>query len=394
VVGGLGVLLQTQGNLLVSILAAGLVAVLFQPLRYRLQRVVNHLLYGERDEPYTVLSRLGQRLEGTLFPDTVLSTVVRTVAEALKLPYVAVEIERSNKFEVAAAIGKPINNPRRIPLVYGGETVGRLVLGPRAASEDFTSADLRLLEDLARQIGAAVHAARLTEEAVRLSADLQKSRERLVTAREEERRRLRRDLHDGLGPQLASLTMRAEAARDLMPDDPGRADEVLVGLTEQAQAAVADVRRLVYALRPPALDALGLLGALGSLAAHHDHGSLRVTVEAPEELPPLSAAVEVAAYLIALEATNNAAHHAAARKCAICLTLTDDTLRLDIADDGRGIAEDHAPGVGLVSMRERAEELGGFFAVEDLPAGGTRIRARLPFVGDEALRPNRNEELE
>jgi signal transduction histidine kinase len=350
-----------------------------------LQRVVNHLLYGERDEPYMVLSRLGQRLEGTLFPDTVLSTVVRTVAEALKLPYVAVEIERSNTFEAAAATGKPINNPLRIPLVYGGGTVGRLVLGPRAASEDFTSADLRLLEDLARQIGAAVHAARLTEEAVRLSADLQKSRERLVTAREEERRRLRRDLHDGLGPQLASLTMRAEAARDLIPEHPVRADEVLAGLTEQAQAAVADIRRLVYALRPPALDALGLLGALRSHASHYDHGGVRVTVEAPEELPSLPAAVEVAAYLIALEATNNVTRHADARNCTIHLTLTGDTLRLEIADDGKGIAEDRAPGVGLVSMRERAEELGGSFTIGILPAGGTCVQACLPCAWDEAF---------
>ncbi len=177
VVGYLGATFRTGGNLAVSLVATGVVAVLFAPLRDRLQRAVNRLLYGERDEPYAVLSRLGQRLEATISPGAVLSTVVETIAEALKLPYAAVEIERNGAFETEAATGERVEDPLRLPLVYGGETVGRLVLGPRTGNADFTPADRRLLEDLARQIGAAVHA-------TRLSGDLQRSRERLVTARE------------------------------------------------------------------------------------------------------------------------------------------------------------------------------------------------------------------
>lgn len=199
-----------------------------------------------------------------------------------------------------------------------------------------------------------------------------------MSAREEERRRLRRDLHDELGPQLASLTMKTEAARDLLAVDIRRADALLGGVLNQAQEAVSDIRRLVYALRPPALDALGLSKALLSQARNRDHGGLRVSVEAPEDLPPLPAAVEVATYRIALEALNNAAQHADARNCTIRLSLEDDTLRLEVQDDGRGIGNDHGTGVGLYSMRERAEELGGSFVVEPASAGGTLIRASLP----------------
>jgi signal transduction histidine kinase len=273
-----------------------------------------------------------------------------------------------------------VDRPLEAPLVYGGETVGRLILGPRAGDETFGPADRRLLEDLAHQIGVAAHAVRLSDEALRLSADLQRSRERLVTAREEERRRLRRDLHDGLGPQLAGLTMTAEAARDLVSADPERAKELLSDLTERAQAAVADVRHLVYALRPPALDALGLLGALRAHADHHNDGGVNVSVEAPEQLPPLPAAVEVAAYRIALEAINNAERHAAARTCVVRIALDEvaAALRVEIVDDGRGIGEERGTGVGLSSMRERAAELGGRFSVEAPPAGGTRVRAYLP----------------
>lgn len=393
VVGGLGALLHRPDNLLVSLFATGLVAVLFAPLRDRLQRSVNRLMYGERDDPYAVLSRLGQRLEVALAPDAVLSTVVKAVAEALKSPFVAIELERNGMFEVAAVTGDPAKDPLRLPLVYAGETVGRLVLGRRQGEEDFSSADRRLLDDLARQVGVAVHATRLTDEALRLSQELQKSRERLVTAREEERRRLRRDLHDGLGPQLASLTMKAEAARDLLESYPERSGALLEEITTQTQEAVTDVRRLVYGLRPPALDDLGLLGALRAQAGHGDHGGLLVTVEAPDELPPLPAAVEVAAYRIIQEAIANSTRHAEARNCTVRISQEEQArvLRLEVTDDGRGISGDRPAGVGLHSMRERAEELGGSCKVEAVPHGGTRVRATLPLekgIGEaRAARP-------
>ncbi|HEY6409322.1 MAG TPA: GAF domain-containing protein, partial [Ktedonobacteraceae bacterium] len=219
----LGALLQAPGNPVISLVAAGLIAVLFQPIRDRLQRGVNRLLYGQRDEPYRVITRLGQRLEATLAPDAVFSAIVETVAQALKLPYAAITLKRDQAFFVAASYGIEVETPLHVPLLYQTEQVGELLLAPRARGEAFTPADRHLLEDLARQVGVAAHA-------VRLTADLQLSRERLVNAREEERRRLRRDLHDGLGPALASTTLKLDAVRNLLVRDPSAADAVLIDL--------------------------------------------------------------------------------------------------------------------------------------------------------------------
>lgn len=379
VVVGVGALVHSGGNFLVSLFATGLVAVLFTPLRNRLQRGVSRLMYGEREDPYRVLSQLGQRLEATLAPDAVLSTAVRAVAETLRLPYVAIELEQDGRFETAAAAGEPVDNPFRLPLLYAGETVGHLVLGQRAGETRFTAADRYLFDDLARQIGVAVHAARMTEDALKLSADLQKSRERIVAAREEERRRIRRDLHDGLGPQLATLTLKLDAARNLLLQEPQTADAMLAGLKVQGQAAISDIRRLVYDLRPPALDELGLVPAIREQAANYSQYGLNITVQAPESLPPLPAAVEVAAYRIAQEALTNVARHAQAKVCRVRVSLGGE-LELEITDDGIGLPEDRRAGVGLSSMRERAAELGGTCVVE--PAGltgGTRLLARLPL---------------
>jgi signal transduction histidine kinase len=229
----------------------------------------------------------------------------------------------------------------------------------------------------------------MTDEALRLSADLQRSRERLVEAREEERRRLRRDLHDGLGPQLSSQALTIDAVRKLMRRDPDAAEELLLDLKADAQAAVTDIRRLVYGLRPPALDDLGFLGALRETAEELGAKGLSVSVEAPEKLPPLSAAVEVAAYRIAQEALTNVVRHAAADACTVSLAIDEGSvLCLEVRDDGRGIPglRENSParaGVGLTSMRERATELGGSLVVEPLPEGGTSVRARLPLPKEE-----------
>jgi signal transduction histidine kinase len=372
VVGGLGVLLRVQGNLLVSILAAGLVAVLFQPLRARLQQAVNRLMYGERDDPYAVLSRLGERLEATLAPKAVLPAVVETVVQALKVPHAAISLQREEGFEIAAEYGMPSCEPLVLPLTYQNETVGRLALSPRAKDESFTPADRRLLEDFARQAGVAAYA-------VRLTADLQRSRERLVTAREEERRRLRRDLHDGIGPQLAALTLKIETARNRLGSDP-TARDLLSDLAERARATVADVRRSVHALRHPALDELELVPALRETAAQHSQNGLRILVKAPDDLPPLPAAVEVAAYRIAQEALTNFVRHAGAQECTVRFRLDEETslLHLEIDDDGRGIGQANGSSVELSSMRERAEELGSECVLETAPGDGTRVRASLP----------------
>jgi signal transduction histidine kinase len=398
VVGALSLLLEAQGNLLIALLATGLVAVLFQPLRERLQRGINRLMYGERDDPYRVLSRLGQRLEATLAPDTVLPTIVETIKEALKLPYVAIALKQGDELVIRARSGnietrrpgdKENDEPRTsvslspdllvsLPLAYQGEQVGELRLAPRSGEEIFSASDRRLFADLVRQAGIAVHAVRLHTQTLQLAADLQRSREQLVSAREEERRRIRRDLHDGLGPALAGFTLQIDAAREELVDDSAGADARLVDLKTDIQAAIADIRRLVYDLRPPALDELGLLGALRTQVAHYSGPTLQVTLDAPDDLPPLPAAVEVAIYRIVLEALTNVVRHARAHTCQIRLNVRE-RLELEIHDDGRGLPEHYLPGVGLHAMRERAAELGGSCLIESHPGAGTFVLATLPL---------------
>jgi signal transduction histidine kinase len=377
IVGGLGQLLQAQGNLILSLVATGVVAVLFQPIRGRLQRAANRLMYGLRDEPYDVISGLGRKLEGTLTPNAILPTIVHTVAGALKLPYTAIELKQDGELVLAAEAGVPTGDSLRIPLIYQSDPIGELVLGYRPGETVFSSGDKQLLDNLAHQSGIAAYA-------VRLHGDLQRSRRQLVRAREEERRRLRRDLHDGLGPALASMAMQSEAARDWLSSDPAQTETLLVGLTEQLQAATADIRRLVHDLRPPALDDLGLMGAVRNQMSRYSARGTRMTFEAPESLPALPAAVEVAAYRIISEALNNVLRHAEAGMCHVQLSVDEGAklLHVNVSDDGRGFQSIWQAGVGLASMRERAAELGGHCAVERGEAGGTRVRATLPLSLD------------
>jgi len=369
-VGAMGVLFQAQGNLVIALLATGLVAVLFQPLREWLQRGVNRLIFGERDDPVEALSRLGESLETALPPEQVLPTLVETIAQTLKLPFVGIAIQD----QPVAAFGQPTKNPVAFPLIFRGESTGELLAAPRGPDESFTPAELRLLQNLARQAGAAVRNAQLT-------TDLQRSRQKLVTAREEERLRLRRDLHDGLGPALASVIWQVDSARDIVSTNPSEAVQLLESSIDEAQGTLADIRRLVYGLRPPALDELGLIGALEQ--ATRQHQQISVVIEAVDPFPVLPAAVEVAAYRIVQEALKNAIEHGKAQNCLVCLALGDGSvsgsLCLTIQDDGIGLPEVITPGVGLASMRERAEELGGTFKIHSRRVSGTEIEVCLPL---------------
>lgn len=249
------------------------------------------------------------------------------------------------------------------------------MLERRPGTSDFTPSERRLLADLAAQIGVAV-------EAVALTRALQRSRERLVVAREEERRRLRRDLHDGLGPALTASTMKIDRIRGRLEQDPEQADRLLSELRAEVKAAIDDIRRLVYELRPPALDELGLMGALREQAARfasdgRNGDRLYVDFDSPEALPELPAAAEVAAYRIASEALTNAARHSGARRCNVRIALDGD-LYIEVNNDGVW-PEDWRPGVGISSMRERAGELGGTLSVGPAPGGGGRVAARIPL---------------
>jgi len=371
VVAYLGRALRTPAAPWMSLVATGVVALALQPLRGLLQRGVNRLTYGQRDEPYAVLTELGRRLETSLRGESVLGTSVETLARALKLPYAAITVGGT----VAARYGQPVPQPLTVPLTYQSQPVGQLLLAPRRPGESLTPRDLRLLHELARHVGPAVHA-------VALTADLQRSRERLVTAREEERRRLRRDLHDGLGPTLAGLALKAGTIGDLVDTDPAQARQVADELYAEIRATIGEIRRLVYALRPPSLDELGLVGALREAARQHSRpGALQTTVLADGELSALPAAVEVAAYRITREALTNVDRHAGARTCTVRLRRSD-ALELEIVDDGVGIAPGQPSGVGLLAIRERTGELGGSLTI-DTNGGGTRLTVRIPLPPSE-----------
>ncbi len=396
IIGGLGEIFRATNNFLIAAIATGIVALLFQPLRERLQRNINRFLYGQRDEPFTVLNQLGAQLENTLAPDTALPLIVETIARTLRVPYVGIALsneERGLRTEYGHL------NPQSsvlttFPLRYQNETVGELKIARRAPNENFSAADLQLLENLARQAGAVAYTARL-------NAQLQQSREKIIAERENERKRLRRDLHDGLGPTLASQTLKLDAALELLDDEKlpvpngmreetRQARKILQDVKSQTQNTVADIRRIVYELRPPALDDLGLVGALRAhLAQYNAVNGLQITFDAPNELPQLSAAVQLNAYRIVLEAVNNVVKHAGAKNCMVTLetnderrTTNDRVLLIEIRDDGVGLTENFRAGVGVTLMRERAEELGGTFRIEPNEPHGTHVIATLPIAND------------
>jgi signal transduction histidine kinase len=387
IVGGLGAIFQAQGNLLVALFATGLIAVLFQPLRARVQQWVNRLVYGERDDPVAALSSLGKRLEGTLAAEDVLPSIVESVAESLKLPYAAIGLEGNTGYQIVAEYGKPTEEIVEFPLVYQSENIGRLVVAPRSPKEPFNPADMTLLRNIASQAGVAVHG-------VQLTLDLRRSQQQLVTTREEERRRLRRDIHDGLGPSLAAYMLTIGSARSALPENTELADRLLANLEEDLESTLNEIRRLVYNLRPPELDQLGLVGALRRYAAQYSNGSgpeeqgladdLVINIHAKDPVPSMPAAVEAAAYRITQEAVNNVVRHAQAHTCDISLDFSD-SLSLSIRDDGVGMPQTVKAGIGLASMQERALELGGSCKIISNSGKGTKIEVELPLSNSTEL---------
>jgi two-component system, NarL family, sensor kinase len=358
------------------VIAAVAAAALFQPLRGLVQRVIDQVFYGDRLRPYEVMNRIGRQLEHAVVPENVLPGVVAAVSDALRVPYVAVELDEALRGSwVAAEHGRRPDHVETFSLTYQADTVGRLLVAPRAAGRPLEPVDRQLLADLTRHVGVAAHA-------VKATLALQRSRADLITAREEERRRLRRELHEGLGPTLAGVALGLGAARAQLRTSPQDADALLATLAGQAEQAIADIRRVVYGLRPPALDELGLVRALQLHAEQLTltSPSLSVDVEVSGDMAQrLPAAVEVAAFRIASEALSNVVRHADATTCAVELSL-NGALEVVVTDDGRGLPTDHHAGVGVTGMRERADELGGTLTITSSDGRGTVVRARLPIV--------------
>jgi signal transduction histidine kinase len=554
VVGSLGALIGTSGNLVIELLATGLVAVLFQPLRAWLQRGVNRLLYGQRDEPYTVITQLSQRLEATLAPDAVLSTIVDTIAQALKLPYVAILLKQEGTFRLAACAGELVGEPLILPLVYQKDTIGQMRLAPRSPGEPFTPADRRLLDELVRQAGLAAHAVQLTADLQRsyehleqrvaertrelsslleishtVASTLQlkpllglildqlklvidytgasiltvegedlvfldnrnpvpqehlmplrfpvknlgliwetlRSRESIIVpdlleetplaqalrvamgdlrkttlqyvhawmavplilrdqvigmlvltssqvqafterhatlalaianqaaiaienarlyaraqelAAVEERQKLARELHDSVSQALYGIALGLHTARIQLDRDPGELPASLDDLLSLAEAALAEMRALIFELRPESLERDGLVAALArqraALQARHD--MIIQTDLCDEPALPLKAKQEL--YRIAQEALHNTVKHAHASKVDLVLRRTAKAVILEVRDDGVGFDPlGSFPGhLGLRSMQERVSNLGGLLQIESAPGQGTHILTQVP----------------
>ena len=361
----------------------GLALLTAWPAQRWLRIQIAHFVEDKSDDPYAIFSQIakqidGEQIDGAQTPDTEMSSLVHLLARTLDVPYVGIETTPDG---LLADYGMPgaasAADLITLPLHYNHSPLGSLCIAPRVIGGAPLHLDKQLLNDLARQIS-------LTLYTDRLSTDLQESRRRIVTAREEARRQLRRDLHDGLGPSLAAMTMQADTARELVYDDPQLAEQLLAEFVNQTQAMVSEIRRIVHGLRPPALDDVGLYGALELLVNGFSVPTLQTAVQLPATRPILSAAMEVAVYRIVQEALTNISKHAYAHTATVTLEAEDDRLILTICDDGVGLPSQPEMGMGLHSMRERAEELGGTLTVRANTPTGSCIFAQFPLEPGES----------
>ena len=351
-------LASTPTVVLCAVLAFGV-----RPLQMLLRGVVDQLLFGDRPDPLSAATRVVDRVGD----DPVLA--LQAIREALVLPFASLRVAG----RTLATSGTEVTHVRTLPLQLGGNEVGEMVVGLRAGDMSLAVGDEQVLRIVAPLLAQTLHARALASE-------LLESRAATIAAIEDERRRLRRDLHDGLGPTLTGVAFATDAARNQLQSDPDRADVLLERLRGDTTSAIAEVRRLVEGLRPPALDELGLVGALRqqSSAIHTDGGTpLRVTISAPAGLPEMSAAVEVTAYRVIVEALTNVARHATASSARVRLGVDGDDLVLSVQDDGSG-GSAWRPGVGMSSMRERVEQVGGTLTAAPGEAGG-RVDAVIPL---------------
>lgn len=370
VVFGLGSALGVSGSPWFSLFAAALTVALFDPLRALLTRRVNRSLYGERGVPFRAFVGLSKQLQDDLVPQDYLPNLARRLSERFGLPYVKL-VAHTGALEAEAQVGEPQGEAVRFPISSQGQVLGALEVavppGEVLAAEERT-----VLAAVAGQLGVRLRS-------LELSAELQAVRGRLSGTREAERRRLQRDLHDRLGPTLAAQSLAVSSARHLLRADAGRAERLLEKLEDELWGTLEGVRRLAHNLTPPDLEVLGLEGALRLRAEALAGERLKLELVFPDTLPPAPAA-ESAAYHIVSEAVANVVRHAGARTCRVELRADGGWLELSVTDDGRGFVGE-GRGLGLVSMRERAEEIGGRFAVTAAPdTPGVRVWASLPLA--------------
>jgi signal transduction histidine kinase len=370
-VAGLGRLVGGSGPTWLLVAATGVIALAIEPARQRVRRLVDRLVYGSRDDPLSVVQRVVDHV-GTDSGDDLLPALVLSLERELRLDAIAIDIAVPGGWTRAASIGPDTPHQRVVPLRHRDDVVGRLVVG-WANGPSMRARDEEILDQLAGPLSLAVSW-------VRLAAELRRAGVAVVSAREEERRRLRRDLHDGLGPALTGVSLGLRTAiRQLERESSGSTPHVLLGrLADEVDAVVLELKQIVRDLRPTALDQLGLAGAVAEFTRKFDH-DLEIHLALPAGPAPLPAAVEVAVYRIVTEALTNVVRHAHATRCWLTIA-TGDIVEIDVIDDGVGINHHMREGVGVMAMRERAAELGGAVRIAPNRPCGTHVHVQLPAV--------------
>lgn len=368
-------LLQGSELWVFNVIALLCISLTFAPVSRWLYVHVNDLVYAQHDNPHAIPAIVNQQLRGMQNPQLTLPRVVETIGAKLYLPYVALVIDNATAQSYTFGSKRPQVAVAQYPIHYLDQPLATLLVSHRAAQRPFTDSDDAVLQECAQQIGIALYVAELT-------AVLQTSREQIIIAREAERRRIRNDLHDGLAPTLSSFQLQLGAIRRLLTQNPAQAESLITELSADLRQATAVIRQLVYDLRPPLLDELGLIEAIKNMRLAEET-SLQLKVIAPNPMPVLSAATEVAVYRIVTEAIHNVIKHAQATTCTITLTFEAAHLILTIADDGQGVGVNQLRGIGIQSMRDRAAELGGTFAIQSAEPAGTCIEVRLPWRNDD-----------
>jgi signal transduction histidine kinase len=342
-----------------------------------LNRILQRRLFGARADSDVMIAALSPRNATVVTDESGLTATLDALMHALRLAFVQLDLTMPGTTPLSLSRGASRHPDRVIPLYAGKVHVGQLSLAVRPSLEPLGRADERLLDALSHVLASSAYN-------LGLQQALRRALAQAVTAREEERRLIRREIHDGIGPLLAAALLRTESALVLPPGGQSQT-ESLQKLHHLQKTALNDVRSLVEGLRPPALDHGGLLPALQQHAELSTGMALpnspAVSFEVAGDLAELPAAIEVAAYRIAQEAISNATKHASARHVTVRLSRADNSLTIEIDDDGIGVTtNNNHSGVGLASMTERATELGGWCMSEHPPTGGTQVRAWVPIL--------------
>ena len=382
IVVGVGTLVGGQSNKFLTAVAAAVIAIAFQPVRERSRRFANRLVYGKRATPYEVLSDFAERVAGTYAVDDVLPRTAHILAEGMGATRADVwvrvgsELRTAGSWPSAAVSHVPIADDlvvpgatATVPVRYQGELLGALSV-TKAPGEALTSADTKLLTDVASQAGMVLRNVGLIEE-------LRASRQRLVAAQDEERRKIERNLHDGVQQQLVALNVQAGLLARVGNADPSKVTEMAGQLQTRASEALDDLRDLARGIYPPLLADKGLSAALEAQARK---AAVPVLVET-DGIGRYDQQVEAAVYFCTLEALNNVAKYAGASTARVMLRQDDGRLRFTVTDDGVGFdANAGSYGTGLQGMADRLDAIGGTLEVASTPGAGTSVSGSVPVA--------------